>query len=80
MATERYLRNELPADDRLVFEAKLLVNDELRANTLLHRVVHRLVALYHRRKVKAQIGRLHERLFSDPVNAELRDCVHLFKS
>jgi hypothetical protein len=67
--TERFLRDELADDDRLVFNARLLVDQELRRNLFFQRWVYRLVELYHRRKLKAQMHGVHERLVNDPARA-----------
>lgn len=80
IATEKYLTGEMAAEDKLVFEARLVLEEDLRANTILHRIVHRLVALYHRKKIRASIEELHVKLFSDPANQGLRECVRYFKS
>lgn len=77
---ERFLTGEMDARDRLVFEAKLLVDQQLRTEVSLQRMVHKLVRLYHRKKLKARLEVVHERLFSDPANTSLRETVELFKS
>jgi hypothetical protein len=73
--TERFLRGELADDDRLAFNARLLVDQELRRNLFFQRMVHRLVALYHRRKLKAQLEGVHERLLNDPASVSFRESV-----
>ena len=73
--TERFLRGELADDDRLTFNARLLVDQELRRNLFYQRVVHRLVALYHRRKLKAQLNDVHERLVNDPARVSFRESI-----
>ncbi len=79
IATERFLRGESAVGERLVFEARLLVDRDLQRNTRLHRLVHRLITLYHRRKRKAELERLHTRLVKDPSNSTLRAAVKQFK-
>ena len=64
--TEKFLLGKMPAQDALVFEARLVVDDELKNNTLFHRMVHRLVLLYARKRKKAEVEAVHARLFSDP--------------
>lgn len=77
--TERFLRAEMPAADALVFQARTLVNEKLRTNTLLHRVVHRIVHLYHRRMLKAEVQTLHNSLMTDPQKKSFReDLLRLF--
>jgi hypothetical protein len=77
--TEKFLRQEMGADDSLVFQARILLSSELRANTYFHKLVQRLVRLYHRRQVKAEIETLHSRLFNDPSKTAFREgIVRLF--
>ena len=73
--TERFLRHELADDHRLAFNARLLADHELRRNLFFHRMVHRLVALYHRRKLKAQVDGVHERLLNDPARVAFRESI-----
>ena len=73
LKTEKYLNQELGTGDSLVFEARLLVDVELRKNTIFHKAVHRLVHLYHRRKLKNELQMVHERLFSDPEKTTFRE-------
>jgi|GEM_PF-3348241 hypothetical protein len=80
VTTEKFLLNEMRPEDRLLFEARLLVEDELKANTVIHRLIHRIVLLYHRKKMKAELDQLHARLLNDPSDSRLRESVLLFKS
>ena len=73
--TERFLRRELAVDDRLVFSARLIVDPQLRSDAFFHRMVHRLLILYNRRKLKARIEAVHERLLSDPARESFRKSV-----
>jgi hypothetical protein len=78
--TEKYLHDELDAQETLLFEARLLVSKEWRANTYFHRMVHRLVQIYHRRKIKSEVETVHDRLFENPANASFgRQIMSLFK-
>lgn len=64
--TEKYLQHELDPQDQLLFEARLLVSDQLKTNLFFHKMVHRLVRQYHRKKIKAEVEAVHHRLFRDP--------------
>jgi len=73
--TEKFIVGELSNDEELLFEAKLLIDKDLRRNVSLQRLVHRLVRLYHRRKMKADIGRVHDKLFLNPAKVGFRRSV-----
>ncbi|HEV8512635.1 MAG TPA: hypothetical protein VGQ59_05145 [Cyclobacteriaceae bacterium] len=69
---EKYLHQELPVEDTLVFEAKAIVNPSLGRNIFLQKKIHELLRFYHRRKIKNEIEKIHRRVFYDPANATFR--------
>jgi len=73
--TEEFLRGAMPAQDALLFEARLLLDEELKTNTFFHRTVHRLVRLYGRKKTKAEVESVHARLFNDPCKSAFRESI-----
>ena len=73
--TEKYLQGQLGPEDSLLFQARLLVDGELRANTFFHRMVHRLVSLYRRKQLKEEVEAIHKKLFFDPAKADFRERV-----
>jgi hypothetical protein len=72
---ERFLAGKLQPQDKLSYEARLIVDKEARENLFFHKMLHRLVCFYHREKVKKQIEQIHERLFQDPAKAVFKDAV-----
>lgn len=63
--TDRYLLNQLNASDRFLFEAKMILQPDLRKNLLFHRKVHSLIRLLGRRQKKQQLQSIHDRLMLD---------------
>jgi hypothetical protein len=79
--TEKFLRDELHPADALVYEAQMLVDEDLQKKTFYHRMVHSLVRAYHRKKLKAEVQEVHEKLFKDPARAHVwQELIKLFKS
>lgn len=76
--TEKYLTGKLAVQDRLLFEARLLLDDNLRTNTLLHRILHRMVLLYVRKKMRAEAEAVHERLCNRTGNHSFKEIRKLF--
>lgn len=70
---EAYLTDRLTISERLLFEARMLVNRELRKNVAWQREVCALVRRHHRTKIKAEFQRVHKRLFADAKNADVAD-------
>jgi hypothetical protein len=50
--------------DALVFEAKLLVDDELQEKTHWQKATYNMVKLYGRKQLKQEIDAVHQTLFS----------------
>ena len=71
--TEMFLLGEMEPQERLVFEARLAFDKELKSNTSFHHMVHRFVRLYHRRKLKQSFAMIHDRMFNDPGKAHFRN-------
>lgn len=71
--TERYLRGELGAGEALLYQAEMAINSRLKADTFYHRLIHRAVRLYHRKKTVEAIVLAGEKLFSDPGRGAFRN-------
>jgi len=61
-----YLLRQLPAGDKLVFDARLMLCPELKDNVEWQRKVHQLVQLRGRQQLKAQINGVEQLVFSQP--------------
>lgn len=60
---ERYLDNELPEEEKILFEAQLVLDPHFKLHVRLQKQIHSLIKLYGRRKMKAEIGKIHHKLF-----------------
>ena len=79
--TEKFLRDELGTPEVLVYEAQMIIDEDLRKNTFYHRVVHSIVRAYYRKKLKAEVQEVHNKLFNDPAREQAwKDLIKLFKS
>jgi hypothetical protein len=63
---QRYLDNELSGEEKILFEAQLLLDPHFKLNVRLQKKIHSLIKLYGRRKMKAEIGKIHHQLFHNP--------------
>ena len=72
---EKYLSGELKVGDKLLFDGRLIVDKGLQDNVRLHRLVQRLVRLYQRKKMKAEVERVHLKLFGDPAKTRFCESV-----
>ena len=76
--TEYYLCGGLSPEESLIFQARLVVDQELRKNTRFHKMVHRITCLYARKRAKSELERLYQRLLSHPGKATIRNSVNKF--
>jgi hypothetical protein len=64
--TELFLSQQLNHENALVFEARLLVNPQLRINTAIQRSIRLAIRLFLRKRLKEELAEIHHELFSDP--------------
>jgi len=63
---EKYILGTLSSKDKLVFEARLLLNPMLRMDLHFQKKTYKLIKMYHREKLKDELETLNQRIFSDP--------------
>jgi len=69
---EKYIHQELPVEDVLVFEAKAIISPSLVRNVFLQKKIHELLRHYHRRKLRSEMEEIHIVVFHDPSNTLFR--------
>jgi NAD(P)H-dependent FMN reductase len=63
---DRYLLQQLPPGDKLVFDARLMLCPQLQETVEWQRKVHYIVKLRGRQQLKAQIQAAEQMVFSQP--------------
>jgi hypothetical protein len=67
-------------EDSLVFEAKMILDTNLRSNVQLQQRSYTLVQQYGRKQLKAEIEAVHQQLFNNPAHRTFVDKIRsLFK-
>ena len=66
---ERYLNDELSEEEKILFEAQIVLDPPFKLNVGLLKQIHFLIKLYGRNKMKAEIGKIHHKLFHNPEHA-----------
>lgn len=69
---EAYLLNRKNPEDKLLFEAKLLLQGGLREKLAWQQQVYDLVNCYSRKKLKEEIEAVHNQLFTDKKHRDFR--------
>jgi hypothetical protein len=60
------------APDRLLFDALLILNPEMKQNVLFQKRTHNIVQQYGRKQIKAEIENVHRQLFSKAEHQTFR--------
>ncbi|MES2061094.1 MAG: hypothetical protein V4456_04190 [Bacteroidota bacterium] len=66
-----------PQDD-LLFEARMILNPELRLDVAWHRQTLNLVQQYGRKQLRAEIQAVHNQLFTQPQHQSFRQNILRF--
>lgn len=78
---EQHLMGNTPSDVALVFEAKVLTQPALRMHVHLQQKISRLVKLFHRKRMKQDLDKMHDQIFTDPLKSKFRQQItQLFNS
>ena len=72
---DRYLLQQLPPGDKLVFDARLMLCPHLQETVEWQRKVHQLVQLRGRKQLQMQIKAVEQLVFSQPEYSGFRQKV-----
>lgn len=76
-----FLEGRMSPQERLIIEAKLILNPAFRVSVLLQKRFHSIIKRYGRKKLKAETELIHQKLFNNPEKKIFQDKVHqLFKN
>ena len=77
---ERYLNDELSKEEKILFEAQLVLDPHFKLNVGLLKQIHSLIKLYGRKKMKVEIEKIHYKLFQNPEHVIFQQRIQqLFK-
>lgn len=77
---QNYIDGSAEPADRLLTEAKLLINPLMRENLDWQKTTHKLVEAYGRKQLKAEISRVEKRLFSETKFSSFKKSIlNIFK-
>lgn len=79
-AIEDYCFGRLAPDDALIFEANVLLDKNLAENVAQQRVTYAIIKQYSRKKIKAEIWNVQEKLVALPEHQRfIKRIANLFK-
>jgi anti-sigma-K factor RskA len=72
---ERYVLGTLSAEERIVFEAKLLIDDQLAEKAALQQKLHETVLLSGRNRLRKEIASIDRKLFTTPRHSRFQQTI-----
>lgn len=63
--TEHYLMNRMDEPDRLLFEAKMIIDPQLKINAAYQRKTYTVIRWFARRQQKIRLESLYNRVMND---------------
>lgn len=77
---DSYLNGTLSHADRLLFEARLIIDPVLKSDLFFQKKTYLLIKMYHREKLKVELQTVHQKIFNDPDKMDFRRSIYqLFK-
>jgi len=65
---EDYIQQRLPTEDKLLLEAKFILDEDLQERLSLQMRCYQLIQQYGREKTREQLQRVEQEIFSQPVH------------
>jgi hypothetical protein len=75
---EAYLNNKLSAEERILFEAKLLIDLQLAENLYWQQHTYILLKRYNREQLKNELEEIHQQLFTQERHKSFRQRILSF--
>lgn len=75
---DEHLLNNGSTENRLLFDAMLILNPSLQEQVTWQQNAHVMVQQYSRRKLKAEIETVHQKLFNDNQHTSFRQKILRF--
>jgi hypothetical protein len=77
--TEHYLNGQLSTEDRLIYQARLIVEEGLEEQTRWQKKTYAIVHAYGRMQFRNQLTKIHEQLMTEPQHHNFRNKIlHFF--
>jgi hypothetical protein len=73
-----FIFNNNTTEDTLLFDAMLIINPQLSNQVAWQKKTHAMVEQYSRKKLKAEIEDVHQKLFNEPVHKKFREKIFRF--
>ena len=67
-----YIFNSNPIEDALLFDAMRIINPQLSTQIAWQKKTHAVVQQYSRKKLKAEIETVHQKLFNEAKHSNFR--------
>ncbi|WP_316833318.1 hypothetical protein [Pedobacter nutrimenti] len=76
--TEDYLLSRLPGQERVLFEARLILEPELKNDVYWQQKTCELVSTYGRQQLRKEVEQVHQQLFTAPEHTSFARRIRSF--
>jgi len=73
LETEQYLIGQLAPEDRLAYDARMIVDEDLKEQTRWQLQTYEVVRAYGRMQFRDQLDKIHDRLMAAPQHTVFRN-------
>lgn len=73
LETEQYLAGQLSPEDRLLYDARLIVDGELNEQTRWQQHTYEVIHAYGRMQFRNKLEKMHERFMTEPQHNSFRN-------
>lgn len=77
---EDYLFLTAEPEERVLFEARMLLQPELKQNVSVQQMIYEMIRLYSRKQLKQEIENVHRQLFEKPVHKDFANRIRRYFS
>ena len=73
LKTEQYLTGQLAPEDQLLYDARLIVDQDLKEQTQWQQHTYEVIRAYGRMQIRKQLEQMHDKLMTEPQHAGFRN-------
>jgi len=73
LETEQYLTGQLAPEDQLLYDARLIVDQDLKEQMQWQQHTYEVIRAYGRMQIRNQLEKLHDQLMTEPQHTSFRN-------
>lgn len=73
LETEQYLTGQLAPEDHLIYDARLIVDEDLKEQMHWQQHTYEVIRAYGRMQIKSRLEEMHQRFMTEPQHTSFRN-------